>query len=315
MKLTSGWTFLGVLKNIFYLLLFLQVLPFFIAGIRSSINEVVGGKTEVGYLYLRDAITDSVFYTKRIQDFEANPSIEGLIVKVESPGGMPGSSQAIFRELRRFKTKKPVIAFIENCGASGAYYAVCGANKIIANPSAIVGSIGAVLRAPNVKHLLESWKITHTHVQAGEYKTALDPFKDVKPNEVEFLQKMADDTYDQFVADVAQYRGLDKADHKTWANGKIFTGNQAKQLKLIDDLGSYRDAVDAMAILLKVDSDDLKLITGSRSMRGIMRHFSDEDDFGAEMRSSLGARMANFCVKVYQQAAMQLGAEQSQLQL
>jgi protease-4 len=313
MKLSSGWTFLGILKNIFFLLIFLQILPFLIAGIKSGINQVVSDKTEVGYLCLRDAITDSAFYTKRIQDFETNPLIEGLIIKVESPGGMPGSSQAIFRELCHFKTKKPVIAFIENCGASGAYYAVCGASKIIANPSAIVGSIGAVLRVPNVKHLLESWKVTHTLVQAGDYKTALDPFKDVKQSEVEFLQKMADDTYDQFIADVAQQRGLDKASHKIWADGKIFTGNQAKQLKLVDDLGSYRDALDAMAVLLKVDSDDLKLVTGSRGVRAISRYFSDEDDFGAEISSSLAVRMANFCVKMYQQSAMQVGAEQPQL--
>ncbi|MBM3886639.1 signal peptide peptidase SppA [Candidatus Dependentiae bacterium] len=309
MKLRQGWTFLGILKNLFFLLLFLQVLPFFIVGIKNNIDEVVKDKIEVGYLNLRNTINDSVFYSKRIQEFEMNPSIQGLIIKVESPGGLPGSSQAIFRELSKFKHKKPVIAFIENYGTSGAYYAICGANKIIANPSAIVGSIGAVLRAPNVKDLLESWKIKHTVVQSGEYKTALDPLKAINPDEVEYLHKMTDDTYNQFVADVAHERGLNKLQHKEWANGKIFTGNQAKKLNLIDDVGSYRDAIEAMATMLKTDTSQLKLITTSRA-QGLMRYLAGDDDYGAEMQASLASRIAEFGVHVYQQVVLKMGSEQ-----
>lgn len=314
MKLQPGWTFLGVLKNIFFLLLFLQVLPLLIIGIKGNVDEVLHNKVEVGYLFLRGEITDSTYYVKRLQQFESDPSIEGLIVKVDCPGGVSGASQAAFREFSRFKSKKPIVVFVENICTSGAYYAICGANKIIVNPSSLLGSIGTYMRAPNVKELLDSWKIRHYYVQSGEFKTTLDPFKDVVPENLISLQTLADDCYNQFVADVALQRGLDPEQHKIWANGRLFSGSQAKAHKLVDDFGSYRDAIDAMAKILEINAKDIKLVSSHRAMQGIKRLFTDsEEEFGVEVKSSLATSAARFCVQVYKEITMQLNSGQPEL--
>lgn len=315
MKLQAGWTFLGILKNIFFTLLFLQVLPFLIVGIKNSTEPMLHTNVEVGYIHLRDELSDSAAYVRQFEEFERNPSIEGVIVKADSPGGLPGSSQAVLKALLRCKDKKPVIVFIENLCASGSYYAVCGATKIYGHPSSLVGSIGAAMRVPNVKELLESWKIKNTYVQAGEYKTALDPLKEIKPSDLAYMQTLADDTYNQFITDVALQRGLDKEKHTVWANGKIFSGNQALQLGLIDELGSYGDAVDHMAKLLEADPEEIKLIASTHGVQGFMRRFLSGDEHGSEMGVLDAARIARFAIGVYQQAMIQLGSSQPTLQV
>lgn len=306
MESNPRWTFLGVLKNIFFTLLFLQALPFIILGIKNSIETMMHAYVEVGYMSIKEDLNDSALYIKQLDDFTRNPSIEGVIIKVDSPGGLPGTSQAIMRAVLRCKERKPVVVFIENLCASGAYYAVSGANKIFSNPSSLVGSIGAIMRVPNVKELLESWKIKSTYVQAGEFKAALDPFKEIKPNEIAYMQGIADDTYNQFVTDIAALRNLDKNTHEVWANGKIFSGNQALELKLIDELGAYNDAVDYLAKLLETEPEDIKLITSTHGVQGFMRRFLSGDDPVAEMSLFDAARIARFAIGVYQNALLQL---------
>ena len=283
-------------------------------NIKSSVDEVLLDKINVGYLFLRGEINDSTYYVKRLQQFESDPSIEGLIVKVDCAGGISGASQAAFREFSRFKSKKPVVVFVENICTSGAYYAICGANKIIVNPSSLLGSIGTYMRAPNVKEFLDTWKIKHYYVQSGEFKTTLDPFKDVVPENLTSLQSLADDCYNQFVADVALQRGLDPDKHKIWANGRLFSGSQAKDHKLVDDFGSYRDAIDAMAKILEVSAKDIKLVSNNRGMQGLKKLFMDhEEEFGVEVKSSLVTSAAQFCVQVYKEITMQLNAGQPEI--
>lgn len=314
MKLQPGWTFFGILKNIFFLLLFLQVLPLLFVGIKTNIDDVLHNKTEVGYIFLRGEINDSAYYIKRLEQFESDPLIAGLIVKVDCPGGVSGASQAAFREFTRFKTKKPIVAFVENICTSGAYYAVCGANKILVNPSSLVGSIGNYMRAPNVKELLDSWKIKHYYIQSGEFKTTLDPFKEVVEENFEGLQSLSDDCYNQFVSDVATQRGLDPELHKVWANGRLFSGSQAKNLNLVDDFGSYRDAIETMAKILQIDAKEVKLVKNHNGIRGIRRLFTDnEEDFGVDMQSSLATKVAQFCVQVYKEFTMQVTSVQPEL--
>ena len=314
MKLQPGWTFLGILKNIFFLLLFIQILPLFFVNIKNNIDEVLHNKTEVGYLFLRGEINDSTSYVKRLQQFEADPAIEGLIVKVDCPGGISGASQAAFRAFSHFKSKKPIVVFVENICTSGAYYAICGANKIIVNPSSLLGSIGTYMRAPNVKELLDSWKIRHYYIQAGEFKTTLDPFKDVIPENLASLQTLADDCYNQFVTDVATQRGLDPEQHKAWANGRLFSGSQAKDHKLVDDFGSYHDAIDAMAKILEVPEKEIKLVSNHRGIRGIRQLFmDDEEEFGMDMKSSLATSAAQFCAQVYKEFTIQVNTGQPEM--
>ncbi|MCH7689109.1 MAG: S49 family peptidase, partial [Planctomycetes bacterium] len=153
--------FFDIIKNLFWLLLFLQVAPVFFSGLRKTLEEAVAPKTQIGYLSVNGVIADSTFYVNNIQRFLKAPEIKALLIKIDSPGGFPGSAQAIFSALKRFKEKKPVVAFIENMGTSAAYNIAVATNHIVASPSALVGSIGVWMQIPpNIEKLAEDWKIT-----------------------------------------------------------------------------------------------------------------------------------------------------------
>jgi len=275
--------FFSFIKNLFIVLLFLQFAPMVITGLKTTFEDLASPKVHVGYLAINGMIDNSTHYVKNIDKFLQDPDIKALLVKINSPGGFPGSAQAVFNELKRFKKSKPVVVLVENACASGAYYIAAGANTIIANPSSLVGSIGVLMQLPNVKELLESWKIHVQYVQSGTYKTAGSPVKALSPQEKEYLQQLSDDNYRQFIKDMAQARGLNLKDHKKWADGQIFTGTQALQLILIDKIGSFSDAREEIKKLAKVD-EDIKLIA-PKGQSGFLSMFASDDELGQDPMS------------------------------
>jgi len=267
------------------------------------IEDAVVPKTHIGYLKVNGLISDSTFYINNIKKFLKSDNIKALLVKVNSPGGFPGTSQTIFSELKKFKTKKPIVAFIENVGTSGAYNVAISANHIIAAPSALVGSIGVWLQLPpNVKGLAEDWKIKFRTIQSGKYKTSGSPFKDLTPEEHEHLQMVSDDSYNQFVSDVALARGISAKNHAVWADGKVFTGNQALKLKLIDSIGSQEDAIEKLKKEAMIEGE-IKLITPRRPS-AFMRMFSGED--GGDTDTSFSSVIASFIYEVYSKVVCSL---------
>ncbi len=295
-------TFFSVLKNIFIVLLFLQFAPMILSSLKNSIKDSLVAKTHVGYLTINGVIDDSAYYVKKIDEFYKDPDIKALLIKINSPGGYTGSSQIIFNELKRFKKEKPVVALIENVGASGAYYVALAAHSIIASPISLVGSIGIFMELPNVKELLGSWKVSYRYVQSGTYKTVGSMVKDVSNAELAYLQNMSDDQYNYFIKDVAACRNLVLKDHKTWADGKAFTGNQALKLKLIDKLGSFSDALEEVKRLAKI-KDEIKLIQPKKPS-GFMRLFAGDDETGYD-QMSLAGKVAWFLKDVTAQFSAQ----------
>lgn len=293
--------FFAVIKNLFFLLLFLQFAPVVIMGIKSTIEESLSSKVHVGYLAINGPIVDSTFYIKKIDDFAKDTDVKGLILKINSPGGYSGTCQAIFNELKRFKKNKPVVSWIENTGASGAYYIAATSNTILASPISLVGSIGVFMEIPNVKDLLTSWKIQYRYVQSGTYKTAGSAVKELSEQELVYLQALSDSQYEQFTKDIAQSRNLNIKDHKKWADGKAFTGNQGLALKLIDKLGSFNDAQDEMKKILKTEHD-LKLVH-AKKVSGFMKLLSGDDEFGADS-VSLSDSVASFMHSVWTKFSM-----------
>jgi len=303
--------FFEIIKNLFWILIFLQFAPIIFSSLRKTIEEAVSPKTHVGYLKITGMITDSDYYVKHINQFLKTPHIKALLLKIDSPGGFPGSAQAVFSELNKFKQKKPIVAFIENMGTSGAYNIAAACNHIVSAPSALVGSIGVWLQVPpNIKYLGEDWKIKFRTIQSGTYKTAGSPFKDMTPDETLHLQRVSDDSYDQFVNDIAQSRNLSIKDHKIWADGKVFTGNQGLQLKLIDQIGSQQDAIDELKKEAMIEKDeDIKLISPPRTSK-FMRLFGAEDP---DADSSFSSFVASFISDVYQKVSTQLGVTKTQM--
>ena len=152
-------SFFSFLKNLFIILLILQFAPTIISNVKDSVTDALFPKAQVGYMSLSGFIKDATFYTKKLEEFEKSPDIKALLLKIDCPGGLPGSSQSIFNELKKFKKKKPVVALVENMCASAAYYIASAADKIVSNPSSLIGGIGVVMHLPNVKELLDSWKV------------------------------------------------------------------------------------------------------------------------------------------------------------
>lgn len=171
-------------------------------------------------------------------------SIKAVVLNINSPGGGPASSQAIAAEVRRLNEKKPVIAAMGDVAASGAYYIASAARKIVANPATLTGSIGVVMETITLHKLLERYGIGAEALTTGKYKDTGSPFREMRPDERAYLQAMLQDTYNQFVRDVAKGRKLDEAKVRALADGRVWTGAQAKQIGLVDLLGNLYDAIE-----------------------------------------------------------------------
>lgn len=302
--------FFAILKNIFFIVLILQFVPMLFSGLRSTLEDSLSPKKHVGYLTINGPITDSAFYIKKIDEFAKASDIKGLLLRINSPGGYSGTCQVIFNELLKFKEQKPIVALIENAGASGAYYLAASANTIIASPLSLVGSIGVFMELPNVKDLLSSWKVKYHYVQSGTYKTVGSAVQELSAAELGYLQQLSDSQYDQFVQDIAQNRNLDGKDHKIWADGKVFTGKQAYDLRLVDKLGSFSDARDEIKKLVHTE-EDIKFVHPKKAT-AFMQLFGGEEDFGQDS-VSLADSVSTFLSAVYQKFLMQQATLQPQL--
>jgi protease IV len=244
-------TFFDYLKNIFFLLIFLQFLPGIFEGLRKQYGQLMEPRAKVGVISMKGVIGDSGFYTKQLTQYFKDPSIKAILIKMDSPGGAAGSGEAIYNELLALKSapefhKKPVITLVENTCASGAYYVACASDYIIAPASSLVGSIGATF--PNIffvhlREFLAQHKIGYKPLSAGAYKNSIDPFSDATPEQEAMLQGLLNDCYQTFAQAVAHSRKLSLNAKDVWANGRIFTGKQAKELGLIDEIGSAYNAI------------------------------------------------------------------------
>ena len=177
-----------------------------------------------------------------IEDSQKNDSIKGVLSIVDSPGGAVSPSVEIAYAIKRLKMKKPVVVYAQGTIASGSYYASIWANSIVANPGAMVGSIGVVMQGADMSELMSKIGIATQSVQAGKYKKIGTPDREWTDFEVNELNKVIYGTYDMFTKDVADARGLDFKKRDIYANAHIFTAAQAKDVGLIDSIGVSYDA-------------------------------------------------------------------------
>jgi len=188
----------------------------------------------------------------QIENVNNNPDIKGVLFIVDSPGGAVAPSIELAYAIKRLKQSKPVIVYAAGTIASGSYYASIWADKIIANPGSMVGSIGVIIQSADASELLAKIGIKSQSVQAGKYKKVGTPDRPWKDYEVNELNKVIYGTYDMFTKDVADARGLNYAKRDLYANAHIFTAHQAKEIGLIDSTGVMYDAKKELAALAKV---------------------------------------------------------------
>src|SRR5271170_6438214 len=200
----------------------------------------------IGVVDLEGVILSPQPVVGELKKFGDDSSIKAIIIHVNSPGGGVAASEEIYREVKRLRTekKKKVVVSIETVGASGAYYVASASDKIFADRGSIVGSIGVIAEWMNYGDLLKWAKLKNVVIKTGEFKDTGNPARDLTPNEQAYMQSLIDNMFGQFVHAVADGRGLKFEDVKAIANGKVWTGEQAKAMNLIDGVGDFETAVD-----------------------------------------------------------------------
>jgi len=194
-----------------------------------------------------------------------------LLLRIDSPGGTVGDSQEIYEALMRLRDELKVVASFGNISASGGVYIGVGAEKIVANPGTITGSIGVILRGNNLERLLDKVGVSFQVIKSGPYKDILSFDRQLTPEEETILQDLIDSSYNQFVHTVARGRGLSEEMVRSFADGRIFTGQQALELGLVDRLGTEEEARRWTAELAGLDPDKVKCVDFSEKKPPLLR--------------------------------------------
>lgn len=202
----------------------------------------------VAVLEITGVIAGDRDYLEQLRRFRTDHSIKGILVIIDSPGGVVGPSQSVYRELRRLRDEFeiPVVASIGAIGASGGYYIALGADSIYALPGSITGSIGVVMEFPEVSELMDRIGVDMQVLKSSEHKDAGSPFRPLSEVDRDLLGAVVADVYEQFVGVVALERGLDPEDVRNVADGRILTGQQALNVGLVDRIGNAQDALAAV---------------------------------------------------------------------
>ena len=241
---------LGIFKfinNYFKALIFLLIL-FFVFAPNSKIKE-----PNLASIDIVGTILDTGEILESLEKARLDSNIKGVLLYIDSPGGSLSPSVELAMAVKRLKESKKVLAYAAGNMASGSYYAGVNADTIVANPGAFIGSIGVIMQGANVENLAKNLGVSEQVVKAGEFKEAGTFTRSWSKEERESLQGLVNDAYMLFVSDVAAARNLDVNKKDEWANARVFLAHNALKMGLIDSLGSYFDAQDALVHLSMVD--------------------------------------------------------------
>lgn len=233
------------------LVLFLGTIWVFMAMV--SEDGLPTGGAKVGVVEIEGIIVDGTAAVRELREHAENPSIKAVVLRVNSPGGVVAPTQEIFAAIQRArKAGKPVVATLGAVAASGGYYVAAAADRIYANPGTLTGSIGVVMQMANIEGLLKKVGVEYVVVKAGSYKDVGNFARTMSPEERKMLQALLDDVYSQFVGAVAEGRGLERSEVLAFAEGRIYSGQQALALKMVDEMGGFEDAVEAAGKLANI---------------------------------------------------------------
>lgn len=252
MSKTAKWL-IGIFS--FLAIFFLFIVFVFVSLFNNSDTEDVssGSAGTIALVELNEEIISSQHIVQQIKRYRENTSVRAIVLRIESPGGGVSASQEIYEEVKKTrKYGKPIVVSMGSVAASGGYYIAVGASRIVANPGSITGSIGVISQFMHVNQLLEKIGVSSTTVKSGQMKDAGSPFRASTPEDRKYFQEMIDDIHDQFVSTVAAERKLERSLVKKYADGRVFTGRKAYDMKLIDTLGTYQDAIKIAADMAQV---------------------------------------------------------------
>jgi protease-4 len=211
----------------------------------------------VGVVEIEGTIISSKDIVEDLKMFSENPSIQAIIIRVNSPGGIVAAAQEIHDQIVSAKEKKKIVVSMGVVAASGGYFVALPADVIVANPGTITGSIGVIMELPIIEDLLDKIGVDVEVIKSKEYKDIGAPYRRMGDTERELLQDVVMDIYDQFVETTAQARNLPKDSVLKFADGRIITGKQAKEIGLVDTLGSFEEAVKIAGSLVGIEKPRL----------------------------------------------------------
>ena len=239
------WAVFG-LAGFFVFLAVLFAVAYFSVRSRSEYVYTSGGSGgKIGVVDLTGVIITPKQTVDGLRKFADDASIRAIIIHINSPGGGAAASEEIYREVKRIRDEKHkrIVASIETVGASGAYYVASATDKIYSNEASIVGSIGVIAEWLNYQDLLQWAKLKAIVFKSGEFKDTGSPVRELTPQEKQYFQALLDNMHQQFIHNVAEGRRQLEADIRNIADGKVWTGQQALGLKLIDQLADFQSAV------------------------------------------------------------------------
>jgi protease-4 len=275
---------LGLSAVLFGLFLVFSFVYFMVKGngIKDQDEAVFdAGRGEyVAVIELKGAIMDSKKMLKKLKAAAEEKEIKAVVLQMNSPGGAVAPSQEIYEAVKKFP--KPLVVSMESVAASGAYYIAAGSKKVFANAGTLTGSIGVIMSFANMKKLYDWAKIERFSIKTGKFKDSGAEYRDMNPEEKAYFQELVMDTLVQFKDAVAAGRKLSPEEVDAVADGRVFTGVQAKKLKLVDEIGTLEDAVAFAAKEAKIKGKP-KTVLPKKKQPGLRDLFigseDDEEDF------------------------------------
>ncbi len=234
--LFSSLLFTGMICGTLVILSFVLYLSFGKPGMPSE--------KVVGIIPIDGLITDSSFVIQKLKDFRKNESVRAIVLHINSPGGAVAPSQEIWAEVLKTVKEKTVVASMSSVAASGGYYIASAADKIFANPGTITGSIGVIMTYTNVQELMDMVGLKPVVIKSGKHKDMASPFKEMSDDEEKIMNGVAETIHMQFIEAVADGREMKTSDVESLADGRIFTGETAREHGLVDFLGGMEEAVE-----------------------------------------------------------------------
>lgn len=213
-----------------------------VSALLGDSRRLVGGG--IGLVEVKGMIIDPQETVKQLHDFGKDESVKAVVLRIDSPGGVVGPSQEISAEVKKLAARKQVVVSMGSVAASGGYYIAAPATRIFANPGTITGSIGVLMKLSNIEGLLGKVGMKAFILKTGKYKDAGSPLRPMTDEERALFQEVIDSTHGQFVKAVAEGRKLPVEEVRRIADGRILSGEQALELKLVDRLGSLQDAIE-----------------------------------------------------------------------
>jgi len=210
---------------------------------------------KVGVVEINGVIMEARQVLEQLKRFRDSDAIKAVVIRINSPGGAVGPSQEIYREIRKTAQEKKVVASMGSMAASGGYYVAAAADEIMANPGTITGSIGVIMSYTNLQELFRKIGLSPVVIKSGEYKDMASPMRTLEVEERQILEAFAEDIHHQFIDDVAAGREMPKAEVTRLADGRIYSGRQARELGLVDEFGNLRDAIDRAGRMGGIEGD------------------------------------------------------------